>query len=159
MGEGERGARQPFCFSSFSMAAAASAHGGAVQVHLHEEALVVVGALLAHQAIVQHLAALPLDQLLKGGLVVPGLGQPGHLTAEDIFLDDLPGGADAPVQIDSGQHGLHRVGPDGGALASAAGLLAPAQVEILPQAQLLGHHHQALLADQGGPGAGQVPLG
>ena len=52
---------------------------------------VVVGTLLAHQAVLEDLAALPLDQLLEGGFVVPGLGQPGNLTTEDELLDKLPG--------------------------------------------------------------------
>ena len=49
-------------------AALPAAHRGAVQVHLHKKALVVVRTLLAHQLVGQHLPALPLDQLLEGGL-------------------------------------------------------------------------------------------
>ena len=135
------------------------AHRGTVQVHLHEKALIVVGALLAGEAVFQHLAALPLDQLLEGGLIVPGAVQSLDLPAEDIPLDDLPGRADAPVQIDRRQHRLHCVGLDGGALPAAAGLLSFSQAQVLPQIQLRGHLHQALLAHQGRPGAGQLPLG
>ena len=47
-------------------AALPAAHRGAVQVHLHKKALVVVRTLLAHQLVGQHLPALPLDQLLEG---------------------------------------------------------------------------------------------
>ena len=135
------------------------AHGGAVQVHLHEKALVVVGALLAGEAVLEHLAALPLDQLLEGGLIVPGAVQPLDLPAEDIPLDDLPGRSDAAVQIDRRQHRLHRVGLDGGPVPSAAGLLPFAQAQVLPQVQLCGHLHQALFAHQSRPGTGQLPLG
>ena len=48
--------------------AGAGTYGLSVEGDLHKEALVVVGALLAHQAVLKDLAALPLDQLLKGGL-------------------------------------------------------------------------------------------
>ena len=41
----------------------------------------------------------------------------------------------------------------------AASALPLAQAEVLPQAQLPGRLHQALLAHQGRPGAGQVALG
>ena len=43
-------------------------------------------------------------------------------------------------------------------MAAAAGLLPLAQLQILSQPQGLGHLHQALLAHQGGAGAGQLPL-
>ena len=43
-------------------------------------------------------------------------------------------------------------------LPAAAGLLAPAQLQIRAQAQLPGHLVEALLAHQGRPDAGQVPL-
>ena len=55
----------------------------------------------------------------------PGLGQAGHLPAEDEFLYDLPGRADAAVQIDRSQHRLYGVCLDGGPVAAAAGLLPP----------------------------------
>ena len=139
------------------MALAAAGHLS-VQVHLYKEALVVVGALLAGQAVLQNLAALPLDQFLKGGLIVPGAGQSLHLPAEDILLYDLPGRSDPAVQINRGQHCLHSVRLDGGALSAAAGLLALAQVQILAQMQRLRHLYQAVLTHQGRPGPGQFPL-
>ena len=74
-------------------------------------------------------------------------------------MDQLPGLADAPVQIDRSQHGLHRVRLDGGTVAAAAALLPLAQFQVAAQVQGLGHLHQAALAHQGRPDAGQVPLG
>ena len=75
----------------FFAPAGTSANGGAVELHLDEEALVVVGPLFSHQAVQKDLPALPLDQLLKGGLVVQRLGQTGNLSGQDEFLDKLPG--------------------------------------------------------------------
>ena len=142
----------------FLAAALSGAHGLAVEVHLHPEHLGVVGPGGAQQAVFQHLPALPLHQLLEGGLVVPAHRH--HVPpVQDEALDELPGRADAPVQIDGRDDGLHRVGLDGGPLPAAAGVLAPAQLQAAPQPQLTGHQHQAALAHQGRPGAGQVPLG
>ena len=107
--------------------------------------------------ILQHLAALPLDQFLQCRLIVPVFAPLG-LGVQNIALDDLPGRADAPVQIDRRQDGFHRVGLDGRAAASAAGALPPAQLQIFAQVPGPGHLHQALLAHQGRPGPGQVPL-
>ena len=57
----------------FLAPAGAGAQRGAVQIHLHEEPLVMVRALLAGQPILEDLSTLPLDQLLEGGLVVLSL--------------------------------------------------------------------------------------
>ena len=54
----------------FFTAAAALADGNAVEIHLHREDLGVIGALGADELVAQHLAALPLHQLLEGGLVI-----------------------------------------------------------------------------------------
>ena len=54
----------------FFAAAAALADGEAVEIHLHREDLGVIGALGADELVAQHLAALPLHQLLEGGLVI-----------------------------------------------------------------------------------------
>ena len=137
----------------------AGAHRLPVQIHVHEEALGVVGPLRAHQPVLEHLSALPLDQLLEGSLVVPGTGDALDLPAEDILLDDLPGRANTPVQIDRRQHGLHRVRLNGGTGTAAAGLLSLAQQQVGTQIQGLRHLHQALLAHQGGPHPGQLSLG
>ena len=111
----------------------------------------------AHQTVGQHLAALPLDQLLKRGLVVPAAALL-LFPVQNEALDDLPGGADAAVQIDRRQHGLHCVRHDGRPLPAAAGVLALAQLQVGAQLQLLGHLHQAALTHQGRPGTGQVAL-
>ena len=63
-----------------------------------------------------------------------------------------------PVQVHGGEHRLRGVRQDGGPLPAAAGLLAPAQLQILAQAQLLRHLVQALLTHQRRPDPGQVPL-
>ena len=117
----------------------------------------MVWALGADELIAQHLAALPLHQLLQGGLIVPA-GALLLLLVQDEALDQLAGRADAPVQVHGGQYRLHRVGGDGGTGAASAGLLALPQLQIGAQLQHLGHLRQALLAHQGGPGAGQIPL-
>ena len=119
----------------------------------------MVRAALPHQTVGQHLTALPLDQLLEGGLEVPAVGDLLPLLVQDQVVDQLAGLADAAVQIHGGQHGLHRVRLDGGTLTAAAALLAPAQLQIAAQIQGLGHLHQTSLADQGRPDAGQIPLG
>ena len=51
--------------------AAALADGSAVEPHLGNEGLGVVGAFLPHHAVGQLLTGLPLDVLLEQGLVVP----------------------------------------------------------------------------------------
>ena len=90
----------------------------------------MVGAPFADQGVGELLAALALDDLLQGGLVVlGGVVDPGDVV-EDKVLNQPPGGADAPVQIDRGQHRLHRVGLDGGPGAPAPQLLAFAQLQI-----------------------------
>ena len=101
----------------------------------------MVGSFLPHQPILKHLTALPLDQFLKGGLVVQGLGQPGNLPAEDKLLDKFPGGPDAAVQIDCGQNSLYSIGLDGGTLPTSAGVLPLAQTKIFSQIQFSGDFH------------------
>ena len=117
----------------------------------------MIGALGADELVAQHLAALPLHQLLKGGLVIAA-GALLRLPVQDELLDELPGRADAAVQVHGGQHRLHRVGNDGGPLPAAAGLLPLAQLQVGAQLQALGHFHQAALTHQGRPGAGQIPF-
>ena len=64
----------------------------------------------------------------------------------------------AAVKIQRGNDGLHRIGQDGGALAPAGVLLAPAQAHIAAQAELGGHGVQALLADEARAQAGHPPF-
>ena len=118
----------------------------------------MVGSALPHQLVGEHLSALPLNKLLEGGLVVPAGGLFG-LLVQDEPLNDLPGLREPAVQIDSGQHSLHGVRPDGGPLPASPGLLPPAQLQVSPQPKLVGHLHQALFAHKGRPGPGQVPFG
>ena len=68
-----------------------------------------------------------LDQLLEGGFIVPAGGGLLLLLVQNQTVDELAHLADAPVQVDGGQHGLHRVGLDGGA--------GPAAAMVLPLAQ------------------------
>ena len=131
----------------------------AVEGDLNGKALVMVGTRLPHQVIAQLLPALLLHQLLQGGLVVLILGHITGVAAEDKALNHLPGGADAPVQVNGGDDGLHRIRLDGGPPPAAAGALPLAQLQIVPQGQLPGHLHQTPLAHQSRPGAGELPLG
>ena len=69
---------------------------------------------LPGEVVGQHLAALPLGQLLQGGFIVPSGGGFLLLLVQHQGVDQLPGLANASVQIDGSQQRLHRIGLDGG---------------------------------------------
>ena len=139
---------------------AALADGSAVELHLSDEGLGVVGAFLPHHAVGQLLTGLPLDVLLQKGLVVPAafLHHLFPLHVQQNAVDQLRRGGNAAVQIHGGEHSLGCIRQNGGPMAAAAGLLALAQLQIAAQIQLLGHLVKALLAHQRCPDPGQIPL-
>ena len=95
---------------------------------------------------------------MQGGFIVPSGSSFLLLLVQHQGVDQLPGLANASVQIDGSQQRLHRIGLDGGAGPAAAVVLPLAQAEIAAQIQALGHFHQAVLTHQGRPDAGQVPF-
>ena len=105
---------------------------------------------LAQQDVAEALAALALYELLKLGLVVAHEQRRALRieAGEDVPLYKSARSLHAAVKIQRGDDGLHRIGQDGGALAPAGVLLAPAQAHIAAQTELGGHGVQALLADE-----------
>ena len=117
------------------------------------------GPSLASQAVLQNLAALPLHQLLKGGLIVPGAGQPLHLPAEDILLYDLPG------RGRSRRPNRPQPAPASTASAWMEGRFRPPPASLpLPRCRYSPRCSASatstrLSSHQGRPGPGQLPFG
>ena len=104
-----------------------------VEVHFHHKMLVVVRAAFPRHHIAQPLFGILLHYLLQPGLVV----LPGGLALGDKRKDKGPGGFQAAVQVDGGDHRLEGVGEDAGPLTAAAAFLPLAQAEIPAQLDLL----------------------
>ena len=122
--------------------------------------LVVVGAALPGDHVLQLFLGVLLDNLLQGGLVVLkglyalGLGRRGD-KPQDEPLGLLQAAA---VQVDGGGGGLEHVRQNAGALPPAGVALPVAQAQKVPHMEGLGKPAQASLADKAGPGFGQLAL-
>ena len=80
-------------------------------------------------------------QLLEGGLPVEAGAHRGgrlHQRVEEA-VHHLGGGLDAAGQVDRPDHRLDGVGQDRGLVATAGGLLAAAELDVLAEAEAAGH--------------------
>src|SRR5512133_3601793 len=141
-------------------AALAAAVGGAGDRHRGREPLGVVGPLLL-DGVGGHSAQAGGGQLLQRGLVVEGGPPAGRLHHPVLEQPADQGGRprQALVDVDGPEHGLEGVGQDGGLVAPARQLLAPAQAYGVAHAQLAGHLGQHVHVHRGRPQLGQLALG
>src|SRR5207237_6924608 len=124
------------------------------------EALGVVGALFA-DVIARHGVEALGGELLEAGLVVlaarPGC-RFGDALAEQRE-DELVGRIPAPVEVDGADHGLHGVGEDRRLLPPARRVLALAEGQGRPDAEIAGQVGQHAGVDHRCPNLGQLAFG
>ncbi len=79
---------------------------------LGRERLLMLAALLADDAVEGGFPRARLDELLQGRLIIPAMLIGGDLAngGHQRVADDAAGGANPPIQIDGGDHGLEGIG-------------------------------------------------
>ena len=100
-------------------------------------------------------------QLLEGGLPVEAGAHRGGLLHERVEqpVHHLGGGLDAAGEVDRPDDRLDGVGQDRGLVATAGGLLAAAQLDVLAEVEVAGHAREGAGVDDRGAQLGQPSLG
>src|SRR6266851_3102598 len=123
-----------------------------------EELLVVRPALL--DVVLGHAEEPGGGEFLQRGLPVQARAEPrrtgDHRVEQPVH--QRPRFGQAQLEVDRADHGLQRVGEDGGLVPATGALLAPAQAHVGSQLELAGHARQGAHVDHGRAQLGQLAL-